>query len=187
MATLSPKLAAIRTELDAATATMHRIVDPLDDDAWRHQPAPGRWSAADCVEHLNMSSRALIPRLRESFCDARERGWTRPSARLDFFGWFLTRSLEPPPRARFKTNEPFQPTQAGSREEASREFDALQGEIAVLLSDANELSLTRVRITSPFNARIRYNAYSALRITLAHQRRHLWQAAQALTTTAPSP
>jgi hypothetical protein len=36
-----------------------------------------------------------------------------------------------------------------------------------------------VRITSPFNERVRYNVYSALTILAVHQHRHLWQAEQA--------
>jgi hypothetical protein len=33
---------------------------------------------------------------------------------------------------------------------------------------------------SPFDSRVRYNLFSAFRIIAAHQRRHLWQAEQAI-------
>jgi hypothetical protein len=38
------------------------------------------------------------------------------------------------------------------------------------------LDVTTIRVTSPFNASLRYSAYSALHILAAHERRHLWQA-----------
>jgi len=39
-----------------------------------------------------------------------------------------------------------------------------------------------LRIRSPFDARIRYSAWSALRILPAHQRRHLWLAERELVS-----
>lgn len=176
----SPKLAALRAEIDANTARLRRLASGLDDNAWRRQPAPGRWSAAECVQHLNMSSRLMIPRMREAVRAARERGHTRPVQRLDVMGWLLLRSLEPPSRSRFKTTEDFTPPSVEPRDRVLVEWDALQEELAALVAEAEGVNLSRARVTSPFNSRVRYNAYSALRVTLAHQRRHLWQAERAI-------
>ena len=51
--------------------------------------------------------------------------------------------------------------------------------LAALIDRARGLATTTVKIASPFDARVKYNVYAALRITLAHARRHLWQARQA--------
>jgi hypothetical protein len=183
-AALSPRLAAIREQLGAATAVLHRIADPLDDATWRRRPAPGRWSVAECVEPLNLTSRALIPLLRDAARDARARGLTKPSQRMDLVGWFLVRSLEPPARARFRTTEAFAPPSIRPKEAVIREWHVLQDGLAALLDELDGLTLTKVRITSPFNVRVRYNAGSALRIAAAHQRRHLWQAQRVLDEIA---
>ena len=51
----------------------------------------------------------------------------------------------------------------------------------------------KVKLVSPFNARLKYNALAAFRILAAHQRRHLWQAERALESArwraepTPSP
>ena len=37
-------------------------------------------------------------------------------------------------------------------------------------------------VISPFDKRVKYNMYSAFRILIAHERRHLWQAEQAVDT-----
>ena len=60
------------------------------------------------------------------------------------------------------------------------EFRGLQGKIAELIHEAHDLDLRRVKIVSPFDKRVKYNVYSAFRILIAHQRRHLWQAEQAV-------
>ena len=45
--------------------------------------------------------------------------------------------------------------------------------------DAREVDL-RMKIVSPFDKRVRYNLVSAFHILAAHERRHLWQAEQAV-------
>ncbi len=183
--TLSPRLTSIRDELAESTARMHRIADPLDDATWRARPGDGRWGVAECIEHLNMSSRQLLPRLREGLRAAPAPGSAAtPSFRLDFMGWFLVRSLEPPPLMKFKTTEDFTPPTVESKESVMREWESLQSDLAALLAGAGGVPLGRVRVTSPFNPKIRYNAYSAFRIAAAHQRRHLWQAERALESVA---
>lgn len=172
----SPKLTALRDALAATTASLHRIAGPLDDATWRRAPGPGRWSAAECVQHLNMSSRAMLPRIRESVGQGRARGLTRPAQRLDLMGWFLVRSLEPPAKSRFKTNEDFTPPSIEPKEQVIREWDALQRDLVALLGEMEGLTLTKIKVTSPFSSRVKYNAYSAVCVIAAHQRRHLWQA-----------
>jgi hypothetical protein len=52
--------------------------------------------------------------------------------------------------------------------------------------EAEGLPLHRVKIVSPFNARVRYNLFSALSILPRHQHRHLWQAELAGRSLASS-
>jgi hypothetical protein len=44
---------------------------------------------------------------------------------------------------------------------------------------ADGLPIDAVKITSPVDARARYNVFAALSIMARHQHRHLWQAEQA--------
>ena len=56
------------------------------------------------------------------------------------------------------------------------EFDHLQTAQLESVARADGLPLERVRVTSPFNARVRYNLYSCFTILPRHQHRHMWQA-----------
>jgi hypothetical protein len=60
------------------------------------------------------------------------------------------------------------------------EFETLQRELIALLAEAEGLAIAKIKVRSAFNAKLRYSAYSALRVIAAHQRRHLWQAEGAL-------
>jgi len=180
---LSPPLAALREEFDATTRRLHALADPLDESDWGRRPAEVKWSVAECIEHLNLTSRAFLPILREAVRDGRVRGITsaNPSFRLDFVGWLLLRANEPPVRrTRIKTAPSFVPPSVEPKADVIREYERLQQELIALLTDADGLALAKIKVRSPFNARMGYSLYSALRVIPAHQRRHLWQAEQAL-------
>lgn len=183
---LPSKLASVRDELRETTSRLHRLVDTLDETTWGRSPRSGKWSVARCVEHLNMTSSAYLPVLRAALKDARAQGRIarNPAYELDFWGWLLVKSIEPPPRFRMKTPDPFVPPTIEPKEKVLREYDDLQGELVALLDDAADLALGKIKIISPFNANIRYSAYSAFRVIPCHQRRHIWQAERVLVSLA---
>jgi hypothetical protein len=191
MATHTPSLSAIETELNAATAQLAKLAASTDDAAWSARPGDGQWSAGECVQHLNLTSRAYLPILTEALRDARSRGLTQAGDknRLDFVGWLLWKTCGPPRKRliKMKTMPPFVPAAIETRMQAVSDFESYQRRLVALLGDANGLALSKIRIQSPFNAKVRYNAYSAFRIVATHERRHIWQAEQARQARAVAP
>lgn len=182
---MTPRMAAIEGELEDARKRAHRLAVTARDERWRQRPDPDRWSVAECVEHLNLTTKAYLPLIR----DAIERGQaseapSRVRYRRDLVGWLICWASEPPVRIRLKTSAPFVPTATGSSEQLLAEFDRLQAELVKCLRAADGLHLRKLKIISPFDRRFRYNLYSGFKIIPAHQRRHLWQAEQVLRTLA---
>lgn len=173
----SARLARVRAELDAARRRAHAITDPLDDATWAARPSPAEWSLAECLAHLNLSSRALLPLIREALTKCRAAGGPA-RARMDVFGAFLWLALSV--RVPVKTTEPFEPREMPSRPVVMSDFDALQDDVIGLVKSAEGLDLVAQRIVSPFDARLRYNVYSAFRVLAAHQRVHLAQGERAV-------
>jgi hypothetical protein len=79
-------------------------------------------------------------------------------------------------RVPIKTTEAFVPARNQARDAVVSEFDALQNQLIGRLGNAAEFALTKLRIASPFDPRLKYNLYSCLRLIPAHQRQHLTQA-----------
>jgi hypothetical protein len=183
MTSLSTSLASIRDELDATTAHLHTLVDTMDDAVWRTRPGNKRWSVAECIEHLNITSRAYLLLLKNALRDGRARGLTNPSSsnRLDVFGWLLVKSLKPPvkERRRLKTPEAFVPPSIEPKAKVVGEYEEMQRGLVALLVDSEGLAISKIKVSSAFNTNIRYSVYSAFRIITTHQRRHLWQAEKA--------
>ena len=171
--TLPAQLQALESELAESRERAHRLTRGLSEEGWRLRPAPERWSIGEHIVHLNLTSRALLPLLDEAIRNAKV---GEGPYRRDFIGWLLSRVIEPPVRMRVKTTAPFVPSAAEPKDSALRDFDASQDELTALLGRAAGLAVDRVKIVSPFDGRVRYNVYSALRILTAHQRRHLWLA-----------
>jgi hypothetical protein len=122
----------------------------------------------------------MLPLIRNGFEEAR-RLQRSPGTRYrrDIVGWLLWRSISTPGRFKARTILAFVPSGDRPAEEIMAEFDRLQADQIAVTRQAEGLPIDRVKIVSPFNARVRYNVFSALSILSRHQHRHLWQAEQA--------
>lgn len=173
---LHPQLQAIVQELAAVTTRAARLVDRTPEEMFPRRPAPGHWSIAECLVHLSLTTRAYLPLIDEALQIGRLTALTaRRWFRRDLTGWLLCWISEPPYRLKASTHPRFVPASTGTRGTVLSEFVGLQQDLTLRLHQAGGLDLGRLRIVSPFDGRLEYSLYSALRILPAHQRRHLWQ------------
>jgi hypothetical protein len=183
---LHPKLKGIEKELAEATTRAAMLVDRVDEATFHRRPEADRWSIAECLRHLSLTTRAYLPLIDDALQIGRLRAVTgRHKFRRDFTGWLLCRMAEPPYRYRAMTTARFGPQEGnGSRAEVFAEFVSLQQELTTRIYHAEGLDLSRLTIVSPFDGRLEYNLYSCFRILPTHQRRHLWQGEQILDELA---
>jgi hypothetical protein len=178
---LPVELEAVRRELDEAGRWAENIARTVSEDEWRRRPRPGAWSPAELITHLILTTEQFLPLIRAALARGRENGAKRQRPyRKDLRGRLLAWALEPPVRwVRARTTPPFVPTGLQTKEETIGRFEDSQRDLMAELQESADLDLNQLKITSPFNARIRYNLFSGFAILAAHQRRHLWQAEQA--------
>jgi hypothetical protein len=183
---MQKQLAEVIDSLEAAQSRLRALGDRVSEKDWSKRPDPTRWSAANCVEHLNLTSAAYVPLLRDALALAREMGGApRRHYRRDALGWFMSMMIGPMRHVgkvrigRVKTTPPFVPKGRQSRDALLSDFVRLQAELMTLIRNADGLPIDRVKIVSPFGGRMRYNAYSAITIVARHQHRHLDQAEEA--------
>ncbi len=160
----------------------------VSDAQWAQRPAATSWSVAECIAHLNLTSAAMLPRLRAAFADAKALG---PMPERPYKGAWLGRVLAamvgPVPAVlgiglgRVKTPKPFVPGSDLPRAKVVAEFRRWAGEEKALLWTLEGLQIDRVTIESPFVAGARYDGFSALWILVRHELRHLVQAERALS------
>jgi hypothetical protein len=173
----------VEKELNEATRRAWSLVQSTDGRLFTVRPNTSSWSAAECLSHLSISSEMFLPVLKNAIEDARKRGLVpKHKPKMDLLGRVLRWFLEPPIRQRMKATAPFVPRSVRAKAEAFGEFASLQAKLMEILTAARDVDVSRIKIISPFDKRVRYNIFSAFRIVVTHQRRHLWQAEQAVAS-----
>ena len=173
---------ALKSEVDAVAKEARALTEGMDAATLMKRPERGGWSVAENLQHLILTADAMLP-LAETAISALERDGRKTSrhSRLGLMGWLLTKSLEPPSRMKTRTAPPFEPVSVGDPLILCDRFLEGNANLGRLIARATGLATNTVKVTSPFNPRVKYNAYAALRIVLVHARRHLFQAAKVKT------
>jgi hypothetical protein len=175
------QLKRVAGELAATRRRAREIPAPLGHELWSARPAPDEWSVAECVIHLNLTARAFVPLIRDAMSRGRAANLVGTGPyRRDPAGWLVNMAADSPIRLPIKTTPPFVPAGVAPKDETLAAFDALGTELIACVRDAEGLALGRLRVTSPFDARLTYNLYSCFRIIPAHERLHLSQAERAI-------
>jgi hypothetical protein len=177
------QLQEIVDEFNAAEERLRELSRETPAEFWSRRSDPQRWSVAECVAHLNLTTAAYLPLLRDAIEHGRRMGVSASQRyRRDPLGWVLWKLMAPPVRMKVKTTAPFIPVQMSSREDMVKEFERLQVEQVRSVREAEGLPLSRIYVPSPFNQNVKYNLYACLTILPLHQHRHLWQAEQTLAS-----
>ena len=174
---LAPEIDEFRHQFEQLAADADALIAPLTEEQFTWEPAPGSWSIAECIEHLNITARTYLPRLDEGIADATRRGlYGEGPFTHDLIGKFFVRTMEPPARFRLKAPTIFHPGPRRSRSEIMAAFRAYQVQFVDRLRQASGLDLRRAKVQSPAVTWIRMSLNSGFALMAAHERRHLWQA-----------
>ncbi len=152
----------------------------LSDAQFNWAAEPGRWSIAQCLDHLNITNTKELALIDAAI--ARGRAEVKRGEGPYHYGLLsrlFRRSLEPPVRLKWmKAPRPFQPAPQKSVAEVTAEFRAVHERLIASLERSNGLDLVSVKVPSAFSDRVHYALGMAFWILAAHDRRHLWQARQ---------
>lgn len=185
---MNAQLSEILELLESAGSKVDRLVASVTEERWHSRPEPGAWSAAQCLEHLNMTSEAYREPLRRAMEEARAlAGGVRFEGRhrCDPLGWIMASVVGPAPRVRgkrrgrVKAPAPFLPADDPPRDEVVGGFRRHQAWLSEIVRECDGLPLRRVKVASVFVPSVRYNLYATLLVVARHQHRHLQQAREA--------
>lgn len=169
----------IRREVAAVNEDAVRLCAGLTEEQLGWRPQPGRWSIAENLAHLNITTQANIPAIEYGLRAAAEKGWRSPGPyELGLMGTLFVRYLEPPYRMKSKAPASIRPCLQGPASESLPQFLRSQELVLQSVERAQGLDLARARFTSPFASALRMSVMAAFCTTTAHQRRHLWAARQ---------
>lgn len=173
------ELEECRKQIEAASADARALMEGLTEEQLNWRPEAGAWSMAECLDHLAVTGRQMCAQLREVIKEARSKGLLGSGPfRHGRIGDVIVRSMEPPPKRKFRAPAVFRPRPDLPAAEVSEGFFAAQVEILGLLREAVGVDLGRARVTSPVSRWVKYSLGQAFALIATHERRHLWQARQ---------
>lgn len=179
---MKKQLSKITEALDHALARLDALAEATPAGRWSTRNDPSRWSVAECVAHLNITSEAYVPLIRQAIAEARKLPPSDNTYTGTFVGRMFGALVGPLPSigrfriGRVKTPAEFVPAGDLPKNIVVAEFKRLQDELSGMVREADGLALDKVLITSPFGGKVRYDCYSALVLLPRHQERHLQQA-----------
>jgi hypothetical protein len=176
---LPAELAEYLRQIQEIERDADRLTEGLTDEQFNWRPAPGKWSIAECISHLNVVGWRHLPKFDEAMSRAhRHKLYGSGPFHYGYVGRWMIRSSEPPVKTRMKAPKSAAPLSFRPRRELLREFGELQEEFAERIRLANGLDLARVKVESPFLRMFKFSLGVGFAFLLAHERRHLWQAGQ---------
>ena len=175
---LSSQLETCVHDFRHAIGEARNLLTYADEEALRKRRSPASWSALECLAHLNLATKAMLPGIRQAV-KAAQGSDEKTVYKMDLAGRLLAWSLEPPVFMKLKAPQMAQPLECAGPEPVLQEFEELHAQLIELSQASAGKAIDQQKMKSPF-ANMHYNAYSAFRIIAAHDRRHLWQAHKAL-------
>jgi hypothetical protein len=174
---LAPELDEFRRQFEELSDGAVELAGTLTDEQYNWRPSQHAWSIGECIEHLNATARQYLPALDEGIADAIRRGvYGEGPFRYVWLGRLFVKVVEPPPRIRFRAARALVPPPRRPRQESVAAFRAYQVQYVDRLRQANGLDLARAYVKAPGSNWIRIQLGVGLLVTVAHERRHLYQA-----------
>jgi len=172
---LIPELAERQREVEAIREEASQLTAGLDAMQFTWRLSKDRWSIADCLEHLLLVGRLLLPCIDEAIQLGKQRRmYAQGPFRYSWFDLHFVRSTEPKTKARMP--RVYVPPPPGRVDEVARDFDVLQEQLLERIAASNGLDLKRVKASSPVNRLLRFSLGTWLAAIPAHERQHLVQA-----------
>ena len=182
---MHPQLDDYRSGFSNLKESATTLVNDVNADALTTRPDPKRWSAIQCIDHLNTAGWLLLRSMEDAIQRGRAEGpYGEPPFEYGFVSRWFVRVLEPSSGWSFDAPSLFEPDAPNTLypDEVVDEFLALQDQFFACVTDAEGLDLRQIRLPSPAVPLLRISLGAWFEATLAHERRHLTQARQTLDT-----
>lgn len=150
----------------------------LPFDTLNARPAPGKWSALECIEHLNLYGDYYLPEIEKRLSESNtgvtasfESGW---------LGNYFAKSMLPKEKLnKMKTFKDKDPMGSDLDVSVLTKFINQQDQMLKLLELARKKDLSRIKTSISITKLIKLRLGDTLRVVIYHNERHLRQAEKA--------
>lgn len=179
---MSSQVETCAAALSAIGAEAGQRFGALSGEQLNWKPAADSWSVAQCLDHIMTINRDYLPMLAGIARD----GYTpslyqRMPLLPGFFGAMILKAVSPSGSRKFKAAAKFAPSSSAIGHDVVQRFVAHQEEMINAMRSVAHVNLTTTIVTSPVAPIAIYSLADALQIIVAHEQRHMGQAARVLS------
>jgi hypothetical protein len=172
-------LPQLLTETEAIANDAQAMFGKLSAAQVNWKPAPDSWSVAQCLDHLMTANRQMFPVMAAAARGAhRASFWERVPLIPGLLGKFMVKAVSPQAKQRVRAPAKIRPSASALDVQIVAQFVNHQREVAQQLQQLMAVEAERIVMTSPLVSVVTYSLLDASRLIIAHQRRHLAQAAR---------
>jgi len=158
----------------------------LTEEELYEQPAPGKWSVGECLEHLNLTLRNYMPRIKTGIQRGLKKGWQAEEMfKTGLIGKKFTDGIRldenDQPRRKVKTFKSLDPGNLPKKNiQVRAEFAETMTQFMAQIDQATEVNLNKVKVASAIGPIIRFRLGDVFLFLNVHNYRHLVQAQRAI-------
>ncbi len=167
---------ALRKELQALIQRAETLATNLTTEEMFRRPSADKWSAAECLAHLNITVEQYLPNIKAAV-EELQSGRTRKNRQT----WTARKliGLAGPDNAKaVKTLKRFTPHVSAS-DDVTQRFRTVHNQLIAELDRAAKADLDGVRLASPATRLIKMSLGQCFELMAGHGKRHLGQAERA--------
>ena len=175
---LPTALQSLIDQIDECERDAERLVADMDDVSINRPPPAGGWSVAQCLDHLALMNEFYLRGWQQAVTDA-ARTTRRPfnGLRPTPFGRWFVKSLEPPVKMKGKAIAAVRPRATFTRDGILASYKQSHDGYRHLLRSAAAVDANRIVRPNAIVNTVKMRLATVLLVIPAHDRRHLWQAA----------
>ena len=168
----SELIAQFKNETNANKKQIDKLLS-LTPKQLTWQPAPGKWSIMQCLEHMNRTTRHYLQKIDPSNAKKAEGD---NEFKPGFMGGFLAKGFaQIPPKRKFKTSKKFYPANDMNPQEVLKDFISLNEKMNQRMESLAGTDLNKNKIPSPAFSFMKFRFGDVLNMDAKHTARHLNQ------------
>ena len=167
-------------EFARSEVRVDRLIQNHDSEILNRTPAPNRWSALQCIQHLVLANELNTGALARALCKRPKLPAADNERIQPGLVWrFLLRLVDPKAKLRGFAPRALRPATSLDPAETRRRFMETHDTLRGLIREYRRLDLNRIRFSHP-GIHLRVSAGSTFWLLALHENRHVQQAERAV-------
>ncbi len=178
-------LQTIANETEKNSEAASQLVAGLSEAQLNWKPDPDKWSIAQCLDHLAVTSKKFDAYFAAAVARGREK-WPAsiaPAYRPSWMGGWLIKQVTPETGRNLPAPKVFRPSESSNIQGALQSFLKQQERFLAFVRETTGIDYNKTRLRSPVTPLMRYSLADAFVVTVVHGQRHLAQARRVRETS----